>query len=285
MEKKVFVAVVLSVTALFTGGCATGGAPMFTTEIPDYSSLFPPVSNDYTVYKPGRPASEDEALSVIRSSMGYAIIRGQKPYDIYADKYSAVFKIQWTEHSTTYETTPTYGGFFWGWDYIPTYSNTTQTYHQSEQKNDSLTIQFRDITGMYFYKNSLVMMHPGGASDISAANPGSLKTLADAIYTLALKNGARVEEPLFNSQTLTAKQCELLKIEAGEMVTAVFSGSEADAAGLKAGDVILNMDEVKSAKGFNNFFAAKKYLKILRWSMKGSVIKYKHVRISMKEGK
>jgi len=257
---------------------------MFTTEITDASCAWPRINHGYVVYEPSQSTSEEEAISSIRSSMGYVFIGGQKPYDVTVDKYTAIYKTEWTETNTYQEDVPTTGGFFIGWDYIPTYSNTVQTYHQSQQKHDSLTIEFKQIKSLYFYRNTLCIEGAGGTSYIAADSAARLKPLADAIYTMSVKDGSGITlDMLFSLAHLTETQCRNLEIDTGDMVTSLFENSEADRAGIREGDVILNLDEIKAGGGFSKkYFAAGNSLKILRWEQKGSVINYKNLEIKLK---
>jgi C-terminal processing protease CtpA/Prc len=69
------------------------------------------------------------------------------------------------------------------------------------------------------------------------------------------------------------------------MVVSMFAGSEADRAGIREGDILLNIQEIGAAGGFKKFFADGKTLKILRWEQNGSVINYKNLAIRLKGGK
>ena len=263
---------------IFTAGCAT--------ELVNTASMWPAINHGFVHYEPKTVSSEDEAISNIRSSQGYAFISGRKPYDIVADRYSAVYKIQWTEQSTYVDEVPTTGGFFIGWDYIPTYSTTTQTYHSSEQKQDNLTVVFKDITGIYFYRNDLCLASRGGTNYIGANSMESLRTLADSIYTLAMAQGAGIEKDInFEFTPLSPKQCKIFNIESGDMVTSVFDGSEGDKAGIREGDILLNVKNISESGGFRKFFASGKTLKILRWTQNSGEINYRNVTIKMKGGK
>ncbi len=264
-----------------------GGSIPFVTDIANGGAVWPALTKGYVYYAPSDIRSEDEAISNIRSSQGFIRIRGEKPYDIAVDRYSAVFKIQWTENQTFQENVPTSGGFFIGWDYIPTFSNTVQTYHQTKQMNDALAVQFKDIVAIYFFQNNLCLRDSGGGiSYLASDNAAGLRTLADSVYTLAIKGGAKMEgDSLFQIVKLSEKQCDNLNIENGDMVTSVFAGSEADRAGIKEGDVILNLKEIGEAGGFTKFFGAKKELKIMRFTQDGSLINFKNVKIRMKGAK
>jgi hypothetical protein len=262
---------------------ASSATTIFTTEMTDSSSSWPAINHGYAYYQPSTLDSEEEAISNIRSCQGFVYISGHKPYDITVDKYTAVFKIEWTENTSYQEEVPTTGGFFIGWDYIPTYSNTVQTYHQSEQKHDSMTITFKDINAIFFYRNSLCISTSGVVNTISSDSPARLKSLADAIYTLTAKNGGTSGgDMLCQMVHLSDEQCRKLKIEDGDMVTAVFEHSESDKAGIKEGDVILNLKEISEAGGFRKFFSTGKSMKILRWEQKGSIINYKNIQIRLK---
>lgn len=270
--------VFLAFILVFTAGCAT--------ELVNTASMWPAINHGFAHYEPKAVSSEEEAVSNIRSSQGYAFISGRKPYDVVADRYSAIYKIQWTEQSTYVDEVPTTGGFFIGWDYIPTYSTTTQTYHSSEQKQDNMTVVFKDITGIYFYRNDLCVASRGGTNYIGANSRESLMTLADSIYTLAMAQGASIEKDVnFEFTPLSPKQCKMLNIDRGDMVTSVFEGSEGDRAGIREGDILLNVKSISESGGFRKFFASGKILKMLRWTQNGGEINYRNVTIKMKGGK
>jgi hypothetical protein len=147
-------------------------------------------------------------------------------------------------------------------------------------------VQFKDLTAIYYYKNNLCLENGGGVSYIYAENPAQLRTLADSIYSLAIKSGAKVgTEMLFQVSKLSKTQCEKLGIAGGDMVTSIFAIGEADRAGIKEGDVILNINDINAAGGFKPFFASKKHLKILRWEQTGSIINYKNIEIGLKGAK
>jgi len=266
---------------------AGSNTPMFTTEITDSSGAWPRINHGYAIYEPSQSASEEEAISTIRSSMGYIFVGGQKPYDATVDRYTVIYKTEWTETNTYEENVPTTGGFFIGWDYIPTFSNTVQTYHETKQKHDSLTIEFKQIKSIYFYMNTLCIEGAGGTSYIAADSAARLKPLADAIYTLAVKAGAGIRlDMLFILTHITDSQCRMLDIETGDMVTSLFENSEAYKAGIRESDIILNLKEINSAGGFTRkYFAAGNSLKLLRWEQKGSVINYKNIEIKFREVK
>jgi hypothetical protein len=283
---KFFMSLVLILVSACVFASSNGtdnGTTIFTTEITNSTSFWPAINHGYVYYAASKISSEDEAISIIRSSQGYVTISGRKPYDIIADKYSAVFKIQWTEETVQQEDVPTTGGFFIGWDYIPTYSNTVQTYHNSEQKQDSMTVQFKDIKAVYFYKNYLCIRYDSETGYIGAENSGRLKTLADAVYTMALRNGAKIEQDLlFEIVHLSPAQSKMLDIEGGDMITSVFENSEADKAGLKEGDVLLNLQEIGDSGGLQKFFASGKSVSLVRFGQKGSIINYNRLKIRLK---
>lgn len=260
------------------------GTTMFTTEIIDSSGAWPAINHGFVCYEAAQLSSEEEAISTIRSSMGYVVIGGQKPNDVTVDKYTAIYKMEWTEENSYQEDVPTTGGFFIGWDYIPTYSNTVQTYHETQQKHDSLSIEFKQIKSIYFYRNTLCIEGAGVTNYIVGDSAARLKPLADAIYTMAVKDGADVHlDMLFSLVRLTDSQCQKLEIDGGDMVTSLFEGSEADRAGIREGDVILNLNEIKAGGGFTKkYFEAGNSLKILRWEQKGSIINYKNLEIKLR---
>ena len=265
---------------------AENEADVFTTGVTNSSTLWPAINHGFVHYEPSPVSSEEEALSNIRSSQGYVYVSGHKPYDVVTDKFAAVFKIQWTEESTIVEDVPTTGGFFIGWDYIPTFSNTQQTYHSSEQKQDNMTVVYKNIKSIYFYKNYLCLTGTGVVDYIGADSADRLKTLADSFYFMAVNHGAEIEKDInFEFMPLTPKQCAVLNIKKGDMVTSVFTGGEADKAGIKEGDVVMNLGEIKDAGGFKRFFASGKKLIIMRLDTKGSVINYENVIIQLKGGK
>ena len=270
----VFLAIVFIV---FTAGCAT--------ELTNTEAMWPAINHGFVHYEPKTVSSDEEAISNIRSSQGYVFVSGYKPYDVAADKYSSIYKIQWTEEKTYVDEVPTTGGFFIGWDYIPTFSRTTQTSHSTEQKQDNMTVVFKDITGIYFYRNSLCLVSAGGLNCIGAQSRESLRTLADSIYTLALEQGASIEKDInFEFAPLSQKQCAMLNIGSGDMVTSVFEGGEGDRAGIREGDILLNVKNISESGGFRKFFASGNSLKILRLTQNGAEINYTNITIKMKGG-
>jgi hypothetical protein len=149
-----------------------------------------------------------------------------------------------------------------------------------------MTVVFKDINSIYFYRNSLCLQSPGAVDYIASDNVNRLKTLADSFYTMAVNNGAKIDtEVNFRLVPLDEKQCARLKIESGEMVISLLKGSEGERAGIKEGDVILNMQGINKAGSFRKFFKDGNALKILRWNENGSVINYKNIEIKLKGGK
>lgn len=216
-------------------------------------SIWPSLSSSYQwqYYVPKKISSIEKAIGTIKnlekSFVDWDSGRHFSSFDV--DRYGLRAKWEWTKtkQHQTYDS----GGFFLGWDYVPTGQYRTHTYQ--EQHKDSLIIPFPEVRWLILtyllkenrnYKWGLTVLLEGKEPiRLRVSDKKSLWQLADSIATLSNFNFERKVLGI-EWQMLTDKQSEALNLQPGigMLVVGVGVGSPSDKAGIKFLDVILAVD-------------------------------------------
>lgn len=194
--KKLIVSVVAAVAlCLVTSGCSIPTTPAA-------KSIWPTASGYIWVnHTPERMGSADQAIGIIKNLQNSFVEWGAGYHfsSFNVDEYGLRTKWEWTvaQQQTTY--VPSYGGFFVGWDYVPTYSGSYQTQTHTTQHNDMFIIPFADIKALNLYhmptfprnfKYGVVVETDKGRTGLRVEDEKSLLQLTDALATLAWLQGA-----------------------------------------------------------------------------------------------
>jgi len=250
MTKFVLPTLVAATLLLAGSGCATS-----TTTTP---SIWPAASPYTWLYHaPQITSSPEDAIGTIKNLQQSFVEwdAGRHFSSLEVDPYGLRAKWEWTE--VTQETTyvPNQGGFFVGWDYVPTYGGSYQTQSYSTQKNNMFIIPFNGIQGLRLYhmptlprnyKYGLAVGLEQEVVTLRVETEKQLRQLADAIATLAAAQEAELAPLLIGVKAapLTPEQRDNLALvsDTGIVVSRVAQGSPADAAGIRFLDVLMEAD-------------------------------------------
>lgn len=262
MKKLIVSAVAAVALCLVTSGCS----------IPTTAKSIWPAASPYIWlnHTSERTGSADQAIGVIKNLQRSFVEWGAGEYfsSFNVDQYGLRAKWEWTvaHERTTY--VPSYGGFFAGWDYVPTYSGSYQTQTYTTQHNDMFIVPFADIKALNLYhmpillrnfKYGLIVVTDKGRTSLRVCDEKSLLQLTDAFATLAWLQGAALPKFTFGLkiQSLTLIQRENIDLpsNAGLLVTDVAKASYAEKAGIRFLDILLEFDEMPLSKP-GDFFSA-----------------------------
>ena len=177
MKNKSILRFILGLFILFFSGCATTSNPCYLV----YH------------YVPKKISPIEKAIGTIKNlEKNFVDWDAGVPFSSFEiDRYGLRAKWEWTEtkEHQTYDT----GGFFLGWDYVPTGEYRTHLYQ--EQHKNSLIIPFSEVTALklgYLPKESRAFkwgltVFPGERRPIllRVSDKASACQLADAIATLS----------------------------------------------------------------------------------------------------
>ncbi len=248
--KKLIVGTVVGVALCLTmSGCST----TTTTQ-----SIWPAASpHIWLNYTPERANSADQTLGVLKNLQQSFVEwdAGEHFSSFDVDEYGLRAKWEWTEAHEQTSYVPSTGGFFVGWDYVPTYGGSYQTQTYTTQHNDMFIISFADIKTLRLYhmpifprnyKYGLIVVTDKGQTALRVSDEKSLFQVANALATLALLQGATLPKFTFGVQLqpLTPVQRENISLlsETGLLVTKIAKGSYAEKAGVQFLDVLLEFD-------------------------------------------
>jgi len=244
---------------LFLGGCMSPWP------------VIDPKLSEWTWYQPAPLASPELAVSTLKNMQDRFApatgIPGKHTTLMEIDPFSMRVKWQWTENQTTAYSVPTYSGGFVGWTYVPMYGNTTQYATSQSQNEKLLAVPFTQIDGFstYLYRQPnpqnpklpfarwlLVISeddHPEMAEMLSVPDRRTAEKLADAIATLAIAQGRKVDGGRsFGARgfPITPHQKKALGPAAndgGLLVREVAKGGQAERNGLRPMDVIIRIND------------------------------------------
>ncbi|MBP7792425.1 MAG: PDZ domain-containing protein [Candidatus Goldbacteria bacterium] len=205
--------------------------------------------NDYSVYIPEKIYSFEEAAANLQNVQSELWINGHQPTDIFVDKYSFKAKLKWTETYSQTDYVPSYGGFFIGWNYVPTYSGTYQTSYSNVQKEDTIILTFKDIYDIILGNNYLyVNLNTGKTLSFYMTNRNFVQKMADSIYSILLFHDIKLSPIIGFSYSETSDEEKLNYINKKSKivyVASVLNNSPAKLAGLSQNDVILEINDQK----------------------------------------
>lgn len=258
MKTKCILGAVLGIFILFFAGCATTS---YNSSAPKpIKSIWPSLDTNYQwyYYTPEKIPSAEEAIGTIKNLEKNFVEwnAGVLFSSLDADRYGLRAKWEWTE-TTQYQTyTPSYGGFFAGWNYVPTYNGTYQTHQQTQEHKDSLTIPFSEVSGLklgylpilnrdYKWGLTVFLKDNGKPIFLRILNQKSAWQLANSIATLSNFNFSSTPKLGFMSGRLTAEQSGALNLQpgVGVLITSVAVDSPVDKAGIKFLDVIMGVED------------------------------------------
>ncbi|MCK4244611.1 MAG: PDZ domain-containing protein [Candidatus Omnitrophica bacterium] len=257
VRTKCILGFVLGLFILFLAGCAT-------TSYNAKKSIWPPSHPYYQWYHyvPAKMASTEEAIGTIKNlEKNFVDWKAVVPFSsLDVDRYGLRAKWEWTETKqySTYE--PSYGGFFVGRRYIPTYSGSYRAHEHKEKHRDSLIIPFTEVSALIlrylpttkrrFKWGLIVSLKDKKVIALRCLDEKSARQLANAITTLSNFDSLSMPRLGFGFRVLTAEQSEALNLGPGigTLVYDVAIGSPAYKAGIKFLDVIMEIDGVPSEK-------------------------------------
>ncbi len=203
----------------------------------------------YSAYVPEKIYNFEEAMANLQNIQSDLWIKGYKPSDIVVDRYSFKAKLKWTETYSQTDYVPTYGGFFIGWNYIPTYSGTYQTSHSTVQKEDTVILPFKDIYDMILsYDYLFIYLNTGKNLSFRLSNSKLVQKMADSIYSILLVHNIKLSPITGFSCSETEDEEKLSYINKKTKVvyvTDVLLNSPARLAGLSQNDIILEINGEK----------------------------------------
>jgi hypothetical protein len=208
------------------------------------------VNAQYNWYIPSVIYGSEEASANLKNAQDSVYINNRKPSEITVDKYSLRATMRWEEIEEKTQKVSYSGGSFYGWDYVPSFGTTEQVTNITHNKEDSVTVAFKDIDNIVILDNAVYVNMDGGKSIGFVTNGGiSLQKLADSFYSLSYALGKRLKlDAGFSYANMTARQAALLDMDSGIYVPWVFRGSPAVKAGLDVNDVILEVNGEKITK-------------------------------------
>lgn len=201
-------------------------------------------NTQYKWYKPAKIYSGEEAEANLKNAQDSITINGRQPSEIVTDKYSLRATMRWQEIEQREDTVSYSGGSFWGWDYVPTFGSSTQITNITHNKENSVTVPYKDITNIIIADNSVSLGFEGGKVVSLVSSGGiSLQKLADSFYSLSKFLGNRLKiDAGFSYAVLSERKAAMLGLDYGIYVPWVFIGSPAAKSGLEVNDVILEVN-------------------------------------------
>ena len=223
----------------------------------------------YSAYIPEKIYDFEEAVANLQNLQSDLWINGRQPVDIIVDKYSFKARLKWTETYSQTDYVPSYGGFFIGWNYIPTYSGTYQTTYTSSQKEETIILPFKDVYDIVLGSNYLYLnLTTGKTLSFYLPNSNFVQKMADSVYSVLLMHNIKLP-PIIGfsySETTDVEKLEYINKKSKVVYVAnVFNNSPAKLAGLSINDIILeiNGEKITDLNQCSNIFvrALNEYLK------------------------
>lgn len=204
---------------------------------------------NYSAYVPERIYDFEESMANLQNVQSDLRINGRQPTDIFVDKYSFKAKLKWTETYSQTDYVPSFGGFFIGWNYIPTYSGTYQTSYSTVQKEDTIILPFKDIYDIILGNNYLyINLSTGKTLSFNLPNANLIQKMADSIYSILQIHNIKLPPITGFSYSETDDEEKLSYINKKTKVVyvaSVLSNSPAQLAGLSQNDIILEINNEK----------------------------------------
>lgn len=238
-----------SCLALLALGCASAPAPK--------AGIWPPLYGDETYLSAFDSAwTADEAVGAIKNLQNAMVeFRAGLPFaDLSVDPYGMRARWTWTETSSNTQYIPTFGGFWFGTNYVPYVGDSYQTTTTSTQKSDGLVIPFDQVSSLLLehypgldreYKWGLVVGIQGGqAVSLRTPTREAAERLGRAILVLSKARGSAVSLPNLRFGASIGPLSEAQAAAAGigqaggVIVLWVFKESPAERAGFSPQDII-----------------------------------------------
>jgi hypothetical protein len=253
----------LAVLAL---GCAS--AP------PQKAGIWPQVYGDETYLASFDSAwSAEESVGNIRNLQNAMVeFRAGLPLsELSVDPYGLRARWTWTETTSNTQYIPTFGGFWFGTNYVPYVGDSYQTQTTTQQKSDGFVIPFDQVSSLLLehypaldreYRWGLIVGLSGGTA-VSLRTPtrDAAERLGRAILVLARARGSNIglPNPRFGASLgpLSQAQAQAAGISqtGGAIVLWVFKESPAEFAGFSPQDIITTVGE-KAVQRPEDVFAA-----------------------------
>lgn len=224
---------------------------------------------------PKQLSSTEEAIATIKNlqnNMLFFNCRSEKirasGFDI--DKYGLRANLKWINVDGGQTWVPASGGFFLGWDYVPTYGGSYQNWERQTPMEETIVIPFKDIKHLLYSQNSALVLLKSGLITIETKTEEDRQALINSIYTMCSNVGITLRDYMFGTQDLTDAQKHELGINSGVLVTNILKGGRADRAGCKPFDVFLEVDgkQIINTEQFYSILGStsKPKLKVLHWA-------------------
>lgn len=212
------------------------------------ANVWPVPASKWITVEPQKVKSTEEAVADIKNVQPRMMVDGIIPSLIDTDKYGMRIKIEWYETTTGEQYSYSNGGYFLGWNYIPTFSTTTQEVTTTVPKNKTVAVTFKEVTGFAVYENNQVfIMTPYESIRVQCRDAGAVKLLVNAVYTLAAEAGNKIDNRNFGFayQPLTDEQKKRTGLGDGVYISNVCGGGVAEKAGLKLHDIVAELNGAK----------------------------------------
>ncbi|HRU38601.1 MAG TPA: PDZ domain-containing protein [Candidatus Goldiibacteriota bacterium] len=240
-------------------------------------------------YKPAYIYSPEEASSVLKGLIAGASINGRPISTVDVDKFTLRAGQKWQETYENTEYVPSFGGFFIGWNYVPTYSGSYQTNTTTLNKENNISINFRDITDITI-NGRVLYISAGNMSVIVCASYADAQKFGDAFYSMLKNTGGKLGASYgFSFSDINDDQAKEAGIK-GAVAEVVYANGPAEKAGLKPADVIYEAAgrPVASSKDLVEAFRANGTsrtieLKVFHWEKAGNeTIKWEKRLVSIR---
>lgn len=222
--------------------------------------IWPPVYGDETYLSSFDSAwSAEESMGNIRNLQNAIVdFRAGLPLsELSVDPYGLRARWTWTETTSNTQYIPTFGGFWFGANYVPYVGESYQTQTMTQQKSDGFVIPFDQVSSLLLehypsldreYRWGLIAGLSGGAA-VSLRTPtrDAAERLGRAILVLARARGSNVNLPnaRFGASLgpLSPAQAQAAGIpqEGGAIVLWVFKESPAEWAGFSPQDIVTSV--------------------------------------------
>jgi len=188
-------------------------------------------------YRPAYIYSGEEAASVLKGLVAGASINGRPISTVDVDRFTMRAGQKWQETYENTEYVPSFGGFFIGWNYVPVYSGSYQTNTTTLNKENHISVNFRDITDITI-NNRVLYISAGNMAVIVCQSWADAQKFGDAFYSMRrLAAGKLPASYGFSFSDINNEQLNEAGIK-GAVTETVYSGGPADRAGLRPSDII-----------------------------------------------
>jgi hypothetical protein len=213
--------------------------------------IWPMPGSAWVFHTPKVVPTSDEAIANIKNIQNRMMLEGMQPSELDVDKYGMRVKLKWVVTEKGENVASTYGGFWLGWNYVPTNTTTSQPWTKETPKEKMVIIPFKDFTGTSLtnFNNTITVTVFVGSGETIAVNTKDMNAaydLIDSLYTLhdALVGvtGADYKRLGIMFVDLTQAEKEALGIKYGALVKSVGAGSPGEAAGIRYPDIITEVN-------------------------------------------